>query len=150
MLGWVQKNVLLVVVLAALVTTIGIESRYIVHLAGKRAELKAQLETATQTLDVTKVNLEQERMAFTTLTTAHNSCLEEIKVSKNAQGASVEYISKLESDLQTQGRKLREVRNDIYKLPGCDQLATLDIAAACPALGVSLRQRATTQAGTAP
>lgn len=142
MFGWIQKNVMLAIILGAMAAVIAAESSYIVHQSGKLGSKKAELETAQRDLGVAQTNLTQEKAANDLLEKANNSLIDEVLVSKAEQKASVEYIRNLEASLKTASVSTRKQRDEIYKEPGCDQLAKIDIAAMCPDLAGSLRQRA--------
>ncbi len=71
--------------------------------------------------------------------TAHQLCMDEIKVARADQTSAISAVRDLTEELKKDTFNVRVERQTIYKTPGCDELAKMDVAASCPALASSLR-----------
>ena len=139
---WVQKNLILAIVLGAMAAVIATESSVIVHQAGKLGEAKSGKKEAQADLDTTRSKLAKSQNDFKVLASAHNACVAEIKVSASAQAAAIAENDRIVAALDEMSKSTRKTRDTIYLEPSCNALANLDLNAMCPALVGSLRQRA--------
>jgi hypothetical protein len=96
-----------------------------------------QHDKAQADLNLTTVTVERD-----VTRSAHKACMDEIRTSVSSQETAVARLAQDMSDIQRSQKNARVERVEIYKQPGCRELAEIDISASCPALAGSLRRRA--------
>jgi len=142
--GWFKKNLILGIAIALLVGAVAIEGKLLLSKSQDLGAAKANVKSVTQDRDRVNLELASLRAAQKVLTTAHESCLNEVKVSQREQAVSAQQVSDLVKKVETTGAAVRSYRDKLYVEPNCDALQKFDLAAACPALAGSLRERART------
>lgn len=122
--------------IAAVLTVVAVaEAGYIVGQAKKAGRLESELAHVRMELGAcigTQTALER----------AHTACMDEIRVAKEENAHARSTIEQLTESIRKGSADVRREREVIYRLPGCAELRTLDLAAACPDLARSLRARA--------
>ena len=104
--------------------------------------LKAQVSEARSLAAQIGVDLAGCRETKAALQAAHLACMDEIRVAKDDGAAQRETIDQLTDFIRKGSANVRREREVIYRLPQCQELRDLDIAATCPDLARSLRARA--------
>lgn len=132
LLSWIFGNKVMLILGALLIVSTIASAR----IALKRHEEVVRLSERESSY-ITRINqLAAERAS---LSDAHQMCMAEIEVAGEDQRASLKVIEGLAERLKKDQTDVRIEREEIYRTPGCAELADLDIAVACPALATSLR-----------
>jgi septal ring factor EnvC (AmiA/AmiB activator) len=150
MLLWFQKNMIIAIVLAAMGAVIAGESALALHQSKKLGEAGRNQKFVERERDQSQQDLASLQLAFDAQKTAHEKCLDEVKVSVAENKSAVEQIAAFDAQLKATSGAIRSIRDKIYLEASCNALATIDINAVCPALAGSLRQRAAMQAKPSP
>lgn len=117
-------------------------SGYAVGQAKEIGRLQGEAKQHRRDLEQNDVDLRYLKAETRELRAAHTSCMNEIRLSQDDQVRALHAIDRLTADVKRAADYVRTERDAIYQLPGCQELATLDVAAACPSLAGSLRRRA--------
>lgn len=141
-MGWIQKNLILAIVIAAMVAVISGLSAVVVRQSGKLGAMNAEFKRQKRDLDQSVADLGTLQLAFDAQKAAHEKCLDGVKISQADNTAAVEKITEFNNALRATSGEIRAIRDRIYVEASCNALATMDINALCPALAGSLRQRA--------
>lgn len=153
-LAWFQKNLYIVIAMAAMAAVIGVESRMLMSQSAKMGAQKVKLEAIATERDQVELELNMNKAAVAKLQVSLTAALTTIEVGAKVQdqmaaGWKRDYLQVVQETLS-----IREQRDAIYKEPECKTLAELDVLAACPAIATSMRQRAaqmsTTRGGQSP
>lgn len=135
----------LLIGIAILLGILAIESGVVLSQATAIGKLQAEAKAGGQLLKQT----ETERAACVTahqlLQTAHQGAMDEIRRGKEEADQARQTIDDLTATIQREANNVHRERDIIFRLPGCRELADLDIAAACPDLARSMRGRAAAQ-----
>lgn len=142
MFPWIQKNIFLTVLLSILIAAVVGEGAIIVRQAGQHGKTKGELVSVKRERDESRRKLSQWQSDYSALQKSHKQCITEIETSKQNQQAAIDNIAAFQQNLKDLSAQVRATRERIYMEPNCNALANLDIAAACPDLAASLRQRA--------
>jgi len=126
-----------VLVVAAL-----IEGIVILEQASTIGGLKERQEQYQNKLAQKTLDLKSCTEVKTELRTQYDACLEQVRVSQDEALHARESVAKLAQTISLEADHVRKERAVIYRLPGCKELAELDVAAACPDIAGSLRDRA--------
>lgn len=141
MIAWVQKNVYLAVGIGILLLLLAAAAGTVKSQATRIGKLETRLDGVETERDQALTTLGAKEKELTVLREAHASALAVIRLGEQDAVA----VAQLKTDLQRATREaafLRTQRDAIYRTPECTELADLDVAAACPAVATSLRERA--------
>lgn len=129
-----------VVGVAALVAALWIQSGRLDRALAENGELRVRLDTA---VEANETNVE----TINALRKANADLLERIRLDEAAAAAAAREAAERLAELRRQREAARaQLEAALSSSPSCDQLAALDLAAACPALrdgllGLSERNR---------
>lgn len=142
MLPWMKRNMSISIVIALLIAAIVAEGAIIVRVSGQHGATKAKLENLKRERDQCALDLATTQAALSAAQKSLNSCVAEIDVAKQNQAAAIESIDAFSRNLNAITAEVRKTRETIYEGADCNAFAKMDIAAACPDLARSLRERA--------
>jgi hypothetical protein len=139
---WFKKNLYLAIGIFVLLLLISAEAGIIQRQAEKLGSLRAKLSTVEHDRDQARTDYNAKEAEARALRVSLEKALALIEVGKLSTRAAVAQLTLDLTRSTLEAKQLRNQRDEIYKTPGCDKIAELDIAAACPAAAASLRQRA--------
>jgi hypothetical protein len=146
LLAWLKKNLIASIaaslLIALLVGAVVMEGKALQAQAVKLGAAQSSVKSVTGERDDALLELASVKAAQKTLTAAHETCLNEVKVASKEQAVSSQQIADLVKKVESSGAVVRSYRDKLYLEPNCDALKQFDLASACPALADSVRHRA--------
>lgn len=110
---------------------------------------KEKLELIEQSLEISKASLDEAlnekavcTVNYEAVKEAHKQCMDTIRVSEADQKSTVQLLNQELADARRSRDEAKKQRDAIWKSQDCENLGRLDIAAACPAIAASMRERA--------
>lgn len=145
MLAWIVKNpawAIAGVLLVSCGLLFGLERYRAAKLDAARAELKVVQGNVEQALAANK-NIAG---ALDQLKAAHDTLIATVRQDTAALERAAGAIQTTNTAIRAESGRLRAAREEIYRAtPSCSELASIDIAAVCPALATSLREQSSRQ-----
>lgn len=105
-------------------------------------KLSEALGAAELSIQQAEVTNEENLSTIMSLQVNLSTCVDQRRVDEQQNQTTIIELRRDIEELEGREQEVRIVREEIFRDPSCAELGAIDIGAACPALGVSLFDRA--------